>query len=558
MIFMVEQYGAVYNGIVRLREQMDLHATNIAAGERLPHEVETALYRLCYTLLSYIKGLLSEISVAMPASPPLRSHFVRFNEECNVIEKHATLTVVEEELMFLFGNLIQDEELAKQVGYGTMLAEYEMLMHNDPAAKTLVSSLIAKYMADFSIFCECFHQLELFFYGVTGFGDLETSVKVHADDIHNSFLESTPYLNRFLAHHRRHDPFDKLRHLLSPFEGRLHYPVGKRRTRETSQAMQEAEANLDKLWVPILDSYSAADTFSPRVKSVLFWRELRRTQSWVEIPTTPKDHQAPKQSIYEWSVSWSTGESNEPRVEEPNLGKLKTRGKSSSLQTPIAAINPSNKAKKYVQRFIRLDKRSLEIFEILFFTPGSSSRPGEVHWPDFLKAMAAVGFAAEKLGGSVWHFYKQPDSDNWRPINFHEPHTKSKLSFSKARQYGRRLERAYVHEDREPESLKQWATKAKANTRGKAIQCSGPSPGEVQGEKGDSSSPEDDKESVYKVDKRALKVFKGLFHDPLASEQLREIPWSDYLYAMTVDWGFDQKARRVRMALQATVRLQSS
>ena len=82
------------------------------------------------------------------------------------------------------------------------------------------------------------------------------------------------------------------------------------------------------------------------------------------------------------------------------------------------------------------------MFRTVFFNPALTSTPGEVPWNDFLHAMASVGFTVMKLYGSVWQF--QPTRlDVERNIQFHEPHPRGKLPFTTARQYGRRLNRAY-------------------------------------------------------------------------------------------------------------------
>ena len=85
------------------------------------------------------------------------------------------------------------------------------------------------------------------------------------------------------------------------------------------------------------------------------------------------------------------------------------------------------------------------MFKTLFFSPSTTSTPGEVAWSDFLYAMVAVGFVPEKLYGSVWQF--SPDRDKLaveRSIQFHEPHgANTKILYRIARRHGRRLNRAY-------------------------------------------------------------------------------------------------------------------
>jgi hypothetical protein len=93
-----------------------------------------------------------------------------------------------------------------------------------------------------------------------------------------------------------------------------------------------------------------------------------------------------------------------------------------------------------------VDARAPKVFRTLFYTPSITATPGEIKWPDFLHAMASVGFAPEKLYGSVWHF--RPTTLGLdRSIKFHEPHKEGKgadkIPYCTARGIGRRLNRAY-------------------------------------------------------------------------------------------------------------------
>jgi hypothetical protein len=94
---------------------------------------------------------------------------------------------------------------------------------------------------------------------------------------------------------------------------------------------------------------------------------------------------------------------------------------------------------------ISVDARALKVFKTLFFTPSVTSTPGELAWTDFLYAMVSMGFVPEKLYGSVWQFSPDPDKlAVERSIQFHEPHgANTKIPYSIARRYGRRLNRAY-------------------------------------------------------------------------------------------------------------------
>jgi hypothetical protein len=69
--------------------------------------------------------------------------------------------------------------------------------------------------------------------------------------------------------------------------------------------------------------------------------------------------------------------------------------------------------------------------------------PGEIPWTDFLHALKAVGFQAEKLYGSAWHFTPTERTGIRGSIQIHEPHPNSKIPYVIARRISRRLNRHY-------------------------------------------------------------------------------------------------------------------
>lgn len=120
--------------------------------------------------------------------------------------------------------------------------------------------------------------------------------------------------------------------------------------------------------------------------------------------------------------------------------KIKTHGlaRNDKLQT-VATID--NEMGRLQSEFI-VDKRTHKVFRNLFHSPLSRDHPGDIPWQDFLHAMVAVGFAAQKLQGSAWQFTPLK-MDVKQPIQFHEPHPNHKLPFTWARRFGRRLAKTY-------------------------------------------------------------------------------------------------------------------
>jgi len=227
----------------------------------------------------------------------------------------------------------------------------------------------------------------------------------------------------------------------NPTDGKFRYPSDKRRTQQNTDAMQEAEKNLDRFW-------SAFDSRWQRLvrktidqsmgEHVLSHRNraLERTATWVEPLKIPKQIKpAEFQPLKEDKTTADTSISLAPKA------KPKTRGvatKLSELEAP--AVAPKQVEDK--QPIFKVDKRAYKAFTTLFYIPNQSDQPGEIPWRDFLHAMNSTGFAPEKLYGSIWQF-TPTKLDVERSIQFHEPHPAVKIPSRNARRIGRRLHRAY-------------------------------------------------------------------------------------------------------------------
>ena len=132
--------------------------------------------------------------------------------------------------------------------------------------------------------------------------------------------------------------------------------------------------------------------------------------------------------------------------------KIKTRGISQPAEVAGGAQR-ANVAEGEIREAARditeehhpmfvLKARALKVFKTMFFDPSIDGTPGGVAWADFLYAMRAIGFAAEAIEGSEWHFHPATVEVK-HGIVFHSPHPDSNMSFDVARRYGRNLRRAY-------------------------------------------------------------------------------------------------------------------
>jgi hypothetical protein len=187
-------------------------------------------------------------------------------------------------------------------------------------------------------------------------------------------------------------------------------------------------------------------------------RPLQRTPEWVEPTVTTKEKIAATDELPQ-SLS-AVHLDHEPPVSTKKeilaAGASAPRSKAKTRKTPAVAslddhdgnYNNNNNAEvthqvaEDNQPLSKVDARAPRVFRIVFFDPSVNTTPGGVAWTDFLHALQATGFAAQRLYGLVWHF--QPTKLNVeRSVQFHEPHPKAKIPFPVARRHGRRLTRAY-------------------------------------------------------------------------------------------------------------------
>lgn len=240
---------------------------------------------------------------------------------------------------------------------------------------------------------------------------------------------------------------DSIASLGIPSDSRFYYPVDKRGTRENTESMRTAEKNLDDFWRAMDGELVSKGAVTSRTRSLLDGRLLQRTEEWIE-PSKAQQVEAvsvlprslAEQMLHLERSTTSTldvGSSTAPK------NKTKTRGISELAIADADAVPQPMKPMKFDQQpEFQVDKRAHKVFKTIFFTPSTSSLPGEVAWADFLHAMGSAGFGIEKLYGSAWQF-TPTNLDVERAIQFHEPHPSGKMSFVWARRIGRRLSRAY-------------------------------------------------------------------------------------------------------------------
>ncbi|KAH6664243.1 hypothetical protein B0J14DRAFT_608129 [Halenospora varia] len=416
------------------------YSKDISPDRPLPPEYMKALLAFRYTLGQVQKSSIAFLKTGVPASPHYRSYFARSpavpgSNIISLVGKGAP-----DLLMVLFGFLWDDQKLG-QIGLPGLIDEIEKIIENDPHEKAKISSWVAGVFSELGFIARLQHELEIYLPWAASF---EHEYVTYKEEIEKDFPRRAAVLAKTF-HNMQGAPFSKFG---DPSDGRFRYPSDKRRTKQTTNVMREAENNLDIFWtnVDMHCKRKCGEFLGDMVRNITTGtRALERTPEWVEPtvriisnpPGSPRAATEGSSSQRQFNIQ-ETVTKFKPMT--PKL-KEKTRG-SSKDQTTISQDEDVSEEVQDDQPTFRVKARVYKVFKALFFNPSQPDLPGEVPWTDFLFAMNETGFAPQKLYGSVWQFTPSK-TDVERNILFHEPHPASKIPFRNARRMGRRLNRTY-------------------------------------------------------------------------------------------------------------------
>ncbi|CAJ2503112.1 Uu.00g105060.m01.CDS01 [Anthostomella pinea] len=430
----IENWRILLSRISRAAKAMQSHASELRYDRPAPEAITLSLLQCNIAGYASLKFVLRKLRTGVPTSPPMRN---RFNHPPSQLSPPSKS---EKELMWIFTTMFDEKN--RKFEMKALTDELELLMRRDGSVKKLISPWVARELADLSAMVEFFEQIKLFQPWSDGI-DIVSKMGVYNDRVMQDYKDDSMFtitLYKFENFHK----WPRFGQLANPSRRAFHYPLNKRYSRKNVQAMQEAEARLDAFWRPMISALNSVrlpcedpdcgcsgwKVFSPRHKAVLVEEELPMPFSGLNVGQTS-----------------DTLSKNDFKVHVERQ-KVKTRGKAAArapAQQEEQTRGPGEGATSAPpeKTILQVDQRALKIFNTLFFVPtASSQQPGETPWVDFLHAMNATGFTAEKWYGSAWHF--QPTKlDVERGIQMHEPHPSSKIPFAVARRMGRRLHRAY-------------------------------------------------------------------------------------------------------------------
>lgn len=449
--FELEVFSELHQQVQELVALQKNYESEISPMEDLPTEYMFALLQFRHFLNQAVKGPLAQLKQAVAASPPMRRFYVRnppiddASSKIAVMSKGLKMTKVEGQLTYLLKTLWEDGHNLFLLRLSCVVDELERLLLSESTASDLISNIVEGIIGNISITSQCIHQLEIYQPWAQNFEEEAVNVK---DDLEKAFAGKSKLWAQILTSFKDTN-LAKVTKLGEPLRGNFVYPFGKRRTKENVEKLRRAEQNLDTFWAQV-DRLTLTGSRTNQGSAVqrLFSqaRILQRTPEWVDQPTaqlvTILTVEQPLSPLY---FSLWAGRSHEQAADhaetKPSKAKVKTRG--TIDQQATESVQPRREEEEdRPQPCFRVDSRALKVFRTLFFNPDITSTPGEIPWNDFVHAMTSVGFAAQKLYGSVWQF-SPTQLDVEASIHIHEPHPRGKIPFMIARRHGRRLAREY-------------------------------------------------------------------------------------------------------------------
>lgn len=430
-------WGVIHKRIIDLERLQAKYADQISPRKRLPQEYQRALLSFNYLLEKIPGGLIHNLKVGLPPSPPMRSLFVREPQEPNTTKIQVRTkqnASASDELLRLF-QILWNEQQVFLYGLPNIMDELERLIEADREQKKRLSGWVTEFVSDLSLVAQIKNQLNLYQPWASTF---ENDALEHKEAIKADFSKSISLVTEYMKASERMPSAGKL---VTPLREKFHYPVDKPRTRLTTEALRAAEKNLDSFW-KVVDQHLNASSHSEAFKQLFSGQlDLQRTPEWVEPLKSKKPiAKQGEDKLTEQFRGLSTTQ-RQPTFEAPQLrDKVKTRGvvlDDGELPEGVPQRQIQDQQPKLVVK-----RRVFKVFSTLFHVPNQTDMPGELPWADFLHAMASTGFQIEKRYGSVWQFTPTTlDVDN--SIQFHEPHPSGKIPFRTARRHGRRLYRTY-------------------------------------------------------------------------------------------------------------------
>lgn len=434
---------------------------NLTLGQTTPEDLAIVFFHAHTFVEDMLREALDRLVDQFMSSPAVRAYVrpgppVASRSKGFGYRMRANTPVPIERLSFILASFHRNvkADVLGSLGRVALLLDDLDHFYNDSSARKTISSFLAAKISDLSLVAGILHDLEVFF--PDSLESMYSHFPVPAIRMLAAWITDQKVKAIVI---RLRAPFSShTAKMVLAFMMDVSYPVQKRRSKTIVEALQKAELGLDNVWKAIIGDAKRRNALSTRCQRILD-REPYRTPDWVDPPSPelPVANELPNFDA-NLLTFYRGNQQVDTFIPQPiRKTKPKTRGKEQSIDATTAGATLTQPAteptaptenSKIQTKVIKVDARSLQVFQNIFFVPSTSSQPGEVAWVDFLHAMRNIGFALEKLGGSAWNFtpaaeHLVEDRGLQRSICFHEPHPGSRLPFCMARRNGRRLQRAY-------------------------------------------------------------------------------------------------------------------
>lgn len=421
----------------------------------LPQDIEDILLDLISVGRDGLGGMVSNLSHGVATSSYATGmKYVRETERSAKRKPfHRVITQGPrpgDQLMMLLVQLVAaDKNTSNSYGLHDVVDEIQRLIHDSPQQKRRLTSYVSAVFSDLALLSTIIRQLFSFFPWSSSFERKMAGL----DKLNDSFAMDGLHLRETLDKDHGFPGGAETSRIQLPITVSLLYPAHKAHNEANVRALRRAESNLDAFWGSIDDFFlrtNGESLLQLLCKYTTSPRELHRTPEWVQsVEPLIEQPQATLEDVLPLKRIEFTPEKSVRFRGQKLPTKVKTRGHSDTskrtenMTTQLVTASDSKLDKQNPLPCIpKLSSRATKVFCTIFCTPGSNKPQHEISWKDFLHSMTSIGFAAEKLYGSVWHFTPETFEAD-RSIHVHEPHPSGKIAFYHARGLGRRLNRNY-------------------------------------------------------------------------------------------------------------------
>ncbi|KAI5859515.1 hypothetical protein GGS23DRAFT_616202 [Durotheca rogersii] len=446
------------NTLLEAKERLfDKTNARLRPEDDLPVELSNAFQELGFTLNALVVSILYRIRfmiqssaqlrhlyVWKPSNEPDHPGYIRTNEATK--PNPAELEVMQ---------LVQAVECTADGSMGPYVLTQELQrLCRDRVTRKLISSRVAGIMPNLCIMTETMRQIESFQPWMSSLDVDQNKWKSAHFGLDTEVQTLLEYTNIFTVRTRTKGPISRAIYAL--MKGGC--PVDKPPTPANLKAIATAERHLDTMWGHLkaeLDEVSRSGRGGwARIQRIIDNGRAERTPMPADEPGAPEENNKPSASDPDGAQPF--GQMNLGHQAEPHRAPVRAQTKAKPKTRPAApasapntgaasAAAPASPPPASPQPFVlAVDRRTQRTLTALF-----SPAAGPVPWADLQHALGRAGFRREPVGGSAWQFTpgaalaRAGGPAYARGIQLHEPHPGSKIPPLLARQFGRRLARAY-------------------------------------------------------------------------------------------------------------------